>query len=354
VANDRAYDDMTSPWWSPARHADIRRFLAARNAVTRSFRAWFDEQGFTEVETGILQVSPGNETHLHAPRTELSCADGARATRYLRTSPEFAAKKLLAAGEQKIFEFARVFRDRERGDLHLPEFTMLEWYRANAAYDAVMADCVVLIAHAAQATGIGQFSFRGRMADPFAEPDMLTVAAAFERFAGIDLLSTIANGEGDRDRLAAVGHQRVRITEDDTWSDIFSKVLVEHVEPNLGQGRLTVLFEYPVPEAALARAKPSDPRVAERFEVYACGVELANGFGELTDAAEQRHRFTLAMDEKQRRYGERYPLDEDFLDAVARMPQASGVALGFDRLVMLASGALRIDQVVWTPPAGEA
>jgi elongation factor P--(R)-beta-lysine ligase len=345
---------MTSPWWSPARHADIRPFLAARNAVTRSIRAWFDEQGFTEVETGILQVSPGNETHLHAPRTELSRADGSRATRYLRTSPEFAAKKLLAAGEQKIFEFARVFRDRERSDLHLPEFTMLEWYRANAAYDAVMIDCVVLIARAAQATGIGQFSFRGRMADPFAEPEILTVAAAFERFAGIDLLSTIANGEGDRDRLAAAGHRRVRITEDDTWSDIFSKLLVEHVEPNLGQGRLTVLFEYPVPEAALARAKPSDPRVAERFEVYACGVELANGFGELTDAVEQRHRFTLAMDEKQRRYGERYPLDEDFLDAVARMPQASGVALGFDRLVMLASGALRVDQVVWTPPAGEA
>src|SRR6202044_4146432 len=151
-------------------------------------------------------VSPGNETHLHAPRTELIQADGTRATRYLRTSPEFAAKKLLAAGEQKIFEFARVFRDRERSDLHLPEFTMLEWYRANAAYDAVMADSVVVIAHAAQATGIGQFSFRGRMADPFAEPEILTVAAAFERFAGIDLLSTITNGKGDRDLLAAGGH----------------------------------------------------------------------------------------------------------------------------------------------------
>jgi elongation factor P--(R)-beta-lysine ligase len=344
---------MTSPWWSRARHADIRPFLAARNAVTRSIRAWFDEQGFVEVETGILQVSPGNETHLHAPRTELTGSDGTSVTRYLRTSPEFAAKKLLAAGEEKIFELARVFRDRERGDLHLPEFTMLEWYRANASYDAVMADCVVVIAHAAQATGIGQFSFRGRTADPFAEPELLTVAAAFERYAGIDLLSTIANGEGDRDRLAAAGHQRVRITDDDTWSDIFSKVLVEHVEPNLGQGRLTVLFEYPAPEAALARAKAADPRVAERFEVYACGVELANGFGELTDAAEQRHRFTLAMDEKQRRYGERYPLDEDFLAAVGQMPPASGVALGFDRLVMLASGAVRIDQVVWTKPAGE-
>ena len=170
-------DKNTSPWWSAARHTDIKPFLAARGAVTRAIRAWFDEQGFTEVETAILQVSPGNETHLHAPRTELVASDGGRATRYLRTSPEFACKKLLAAGETRIFEFARVFRDRERGRLHLPEFTMLEWYRANAAYDAVMADTVVLIAHAAQATGIGQFSFRGRTADPFAEPELLTVAA---------------------------------------------------------------------------------------------------------------------------------------------------------------------------------
>ncbi|MBR1280548.1 EF-P lysine aminoacylase GenX [Bradyrhizobium sp. AUGA SZCCT0177] len=346
--------DQPSPWWSPARHADRKPFLMARAAITKGLRAWFDEQGFAEAETGILQVSPGNETHLHAPRTELTGGDGTRALRYLRTSPEFAAKKLLAAGEDKIFEFARVFRDRERGDLHLPEFTMLEWYRANAAYDAIMADTIVVIAHAAQATGIGQFSFRGRITDPFAEPELLTVATAFEQFAGIDLLATVAGGEGDRRALAEASKSRVRIADDDTWSDIFSKVLVEHIEPNLGQGCLTVLFEYPVPEAALARAKASDPRVAERFEVYACGVELANGFGELTDAAEQRRRFAQAMDEKARRYGERYPLDEDFLQAVAVMPQASGVALGFDRLVMLASGALRVDQVVWTPPAGEA
>jgi elongation factor P--(R)-beta-lysine ligase len=349
-----AGNDQLSPWWSARRHTDIRPFLTARNAIAKAVRAWFEEQGFVEVETGILQISPGNETHLHAPRTELTAADGTRATRYLRTSPEFACKKLLAAGEQKIFEFARVFRDRERGDLHLPEFTMLEWYRANATYDAVMADSVVVIAHAAQATGIGRFSFRGRTADPFAEPELLTVAAAFERFAGIDLLATVAEGEGDRGALAAAAMTRVRITEDDTWSDIFSKVLVEHVEPHLGQGRLTVLFEYPAPEAALARAKKSDPRVAERFEVYACGVELANGFGELTDPAEQRHRFTLAMDEKQRRYGERYPLDDDFLVAMAQMPEASGIALGFDRLVMLASGAVRLDQVVWTPPGADA
>jgi lysyl-tRNA synthetase class 2 len=348
-----AGDKPMSPFWSPSRHLDRRPFLQARGAITGALRGFFAEQGFIEVETSVLQISPGNETHLHAPRTEIMRPDGSRVSRYLRTSPEFACKKLLAAGETRLFEFARVFRDRERGDLHLPEFTMLEWYRADAPYDAIMADCVVLIARAAQATGIGTFAFRGRTADPFAEPELVTVAGAFEQLAGIDLLATISGGEGDRASLARAAAGKVRVAEDDSWSDIFSKVLVEHVEPHLGQGRLTILFEYPSPEAALARVKAGDPRVAERFEVYACGVELANGFGELTDAEEQRKRFTQSMAEKQRRYGEAYPLDEDFLDAVAAMPEASGVALGFDRLVMLASGASRIDQVVWTPPANE-
>jgi lysyl-tRNA synthetase class 2 len=342
-----------SPWWASARHRDRRPFLQARSAVVKVLRAWFDAQGFTEVDTAVLQTSPGNETHLHAPATGLTLADGTFLKQYLRTSPEFACKKLLAAGEQKIVEFARVFRDRERGALHLPEFTMLEWYRAGATYDAVMADCVTVIAHAAQATGIGKFSFRGLAADPFAEPEMLTVADAFLRFAGMDVLATLDDGLPDRAALAVAAARYVRIADDDTWSDIFSKVLVESIEPKLGQGRLTVLYEYPSPEAALARPKISDPRVAERFEVYACGVELANGFGELTDSNEQRRRFETAMDEKERRYGERYPLDEEFLAAVDVMPAASGVALGLDRLVMLASGASRIDQVVWTPPRGE-
>jgi len=308
-----AQEEKPSPWWSGDRHADTRPFLAARSAITKATRAWFDDQGFVEIETSILQVSPGNETHLHA------AAHGARRRRWrahdtlLADLAGIRLQEIAGRGRnQDLRTCPGVPRPRAR-HLHLPEFTMLEWYRANATYDAVMADSVVIVAHAAQATGIGRFSFRGRTADPFAEPELLTVATAFERFAGIDLLATVADGQGDRESLAAVVGQQVRITADDTWSDIFSKVLVEHIEPNLGQGRLTLLFEYPVPEAALARAKPSDPRVAERFEIYACGVELANGFGELTNASEQRRRFMLAMDEKQRRYGERYPLDEDFL-----------------------------------------
>ncbi len=343
-------DTPQSPWWAPDRHADRRPFLKARSAIARGLRAWFEAEGFTEVETSILQHSPGNETHLHAASARVTLPSGAHHTRYFRTSPEFACKKLLAAGETKIVEFARVFRDREQGDLHLPEFTMLEWYRAGSPYDAVITDTVAVIAGAARTTGARLFSFRGRIADPFAQPERLTVAEAFERYAAIDLLSTVPGGRPDRAALAAQAVRWVRVDDDDDWSDLFSKVLVAQVEPNLGQGRLTVLCDYPAPEAALARVKPSDHRVAERFEVYACGVELANGFAELTDAAEQRARFVAAMDEKEARYGERYPLDEDFIAAVAQMPPASGVALGFDRLVMLASGALRIDQVAWTPP----
>jgi lysyl-tRNA synthetase class 2 len=342
-----------TPWWDRNRHADKRPFLEKRAAITDRVRGFLRSQGFVEVETPILQVSPGNETHLHAPRTELMDRDGNQQTRYLRTSPEFAAKKLLAAGEAKIFELARVFRDRERGDLHLPEFTMLEWYRAASPYGTVMADACAVAVAAAEAAETKVFAFRGREADPFAVPEGLTVAEAFLGYAGIDLLPTIEAGEGNREALAAAARSLVRIAEDDTWSDIFSKILVEHVEPKLGQERMTLLYEYPAPESALARVSESDARVAERFELYACGVELANGFGELTDAVEQRRRFEMSMDEKQRRYGERYPLDEDFLAALAEMPQASGVAMGFDRLVMLAAGATKIDQVVWMPPAGD-
>lgn len=349
-----AMDTKPTPWWERNRYADRRPFLVKRGAMTDHVRELLRGQGFAEVETAILQVSPGNETHLHAPRTEVRDRGGEPLTRYLRTSPEFAAKKLLAAGEQKIFEFARVFRDRERGDLHLPEFTMLEWYRAQSPYAAVMDDSCAVVRAAAEAAGTSLFAFRGREADPFAEVERLTVAEAFSRHAGIDLLHTIDGGEGDRGALAEAARSAVRLAEDDTWSDIFAKVLVEHVEPKLGRGRLTLLYAYPAPESALARVSRDDPRTAERFELYACGVELANGFGELTDAVEQRRRFETAMDEKQRRYGERYPLDEDFLAALAEMPAASGAALGFDRLVMLAAGATRIDQVVWMPPAGDA
>ena len=334
-----------SPWWAPGVYADRRPFLLGRARVTAALRAWFGTRDFVEAETAILQVSPGNEAHLHAFATEL-IGDAGRMPLYLHTSPEFAAKKLLAAGEPRLFTFARVFRNRERSALHHPEFTMLEWYRANEPYDVLIADCAALLAAAAQAAGTTRFAFRGREADPFAPPERLTVAEAFGRYANIDLLSTL----DDRDALAAAAAgQGIRVAADDTWADIFSGVLVERIEPRLGIGRATILDEYPTSEAALARPTAHDPRVAERFELYVCGVEIANAFGELTDPAEQRRRFEAEMAEKARVHGERYPLDEDFLAALAQMPPASGIALGFDRLAMLATGAQRIEQVLWTP-----
>jgi lysyl-tRNA synthetase class 2 len=339
------------PWWSAHRHADRRPLLLLRNRIKAGFRAHFEAEGFTEVECGALAVSPGNEAHLHAFATHALTTAGEKRRLYLHTSPEFAAKKLLAAGETRIFDFARVFRNRERGTLHAPEFTMLEWYRAGEPYETIQADCLALLARAAEIAGATAFRYRDRACDPRAAPQRLTVADAFTYHAGIDLMTTLSPmGVGDRDALAVKARRAgFAVADHDTWSDIFSKVLTAAIEPRLGSGAPTLLIEYPRCEAALARAAPHDARVAERFELYACGVELANGFGELTDPAEQRARFESEMAEKQRIYGERYPVDEDFLAALEHMPQASGVALGFDRLVMLATGAPRIDDVLWTP-----
>jgi len=343
-------------WWTTQRHADRRPALLARGRIRKALRQHFEREGFLEVECAILQHSPGNEAHLHAFATERIAAGGGRETLYLHTSPEFACKKLIAAGERRIFEFSRVFRNREQGALHAPEFTMLEWYRAQEDYQRVMADCIDALRTAADAVPSRAFSFRGRRCDAFSEPERLTVTDAFDRFAGIDLLSTLSNeGEGDRVALARAAEATgLEPAANDSWSDIFSKLLVARVEPNLGHERPTLLYEYPRCEAALARATPHDPGVAERFELYACGIELANGFGELTDATEQRRRFEAEMVEKQRIYGERYPLDDDLLAALPHMPQTSGVALGFDRLVMLALGAPHIEDVIWTPAGTRA
>jgi lysyl-tRNA synthetase class 2 len=343
----------SSTWWRAGVHADRRPFLLARNRITRAFRGWFEDQGFEEVEAAALQVSPGNEAHLHAFATEALTIAGEASPLYLHTSPEFACKKLLAAGEEKIFSLGKVWRNRERGPLHHPEFTMLEWYRTKAPYQTLMDDCATLLTLAAETAGTARLDFRGMTCDPFAAPERLSVAEAFARHAGVDLLSSVAvDGATDRDALAdAARTAGIRIAEDDSWADIFSRIIVEKVEPRLGEGRATILCEYPISEAALARPKDADPRVAERFELYACGVELANAFGELTDPVEQRRRFLIEMDEKARIYGERYPIDEDFLAALAHMPAASGSALGFDRLVLLATGARRIEDVIWTPVA---
>jgi lysyl-tRNA synthetase class 2 len=339
------------PWWDAQTHADRRPLLRTRGALKSALRGWFEAQGFTEVECGALVASPGNETHLHAFETALTAPDGTHRPLYLHTSPEFAAKKLLAAGETRIFDFARVFRNRERGRLHAPEFTMLEWYRAHQDYDAVIADALALLWLAADVAGAETLRHRDAQCDPRATADRITVAQAFTHLAGIDLLATLSpQGEGDAAALRSRARRGgVSVADDDDWSDMFAKILTLRIEPRLGLERPCILYEYPVCEAALARVSPRDARVAERFELYACGVELANGFGELTDPVQQRTRFENEMTKKEKVYGLRYPLDEDFLAALAHMPPASGVALGFDRLVMLATGAPNIDAVLWTP-----
>lgn len=336
-----------SVWWSPEEHARRRGHLLARASIKAGLRAWFGREGFLETECGALVISPGNEAHLHAFHTQYVTESGQIRTLYLHTSPEFAMKKLLAAGETRIFDFARAYRNREVGGRHSPEFTMLEWYRAGAEMAAVMDDSTTIARVAAEAAGTDRLVWKGHVCDPFAEPEWLTLAEAFDRYAGIDLTGHLEDAAAFRAAALAAG---IGVPEGATWTDVFSAILVTRIEPHLGMGRLTFLHRYPISEAALSRPAPDDPRFAERFELYACGVELANGYRELTDANLLVSRQEAEMDLKEAVYGERYPLDPDFVAAVAAMPEASGVALGFDRLVMLASGASSIRDVLWTPP----
>ena len=343
-----------SPFWARQAHADRRPFLLARARIVAALRGWFAARDFVEVETAALQVSPGNETHLHAFATDLISPAGASARRYLRTSPEFACKKLLSAGEPRIVEFARVFRNRERGALHAPEFTMLEWYRAQAPYETLMEDCAR--DHRAwppQAAGTARLAFRGREIDPFAAPEYLTVARG---------LCALCRHRSDGELVAARSRPgralrrpppRPASGSPTTTIGATSSAVCWWSASSRGSASAAPPCSMNIPPRSRPwrGRKPSDPRVAERFELYACGVELANGFGELTDPVEQRRRLAAEMAEKERIYGERYPLDEDFLAALAQMPPASGVALGLDRLVMLATGAPHIDHVMWTPAA---
>ncbi|HEV7369647.1 EF-P lysine aminoacylase EpmA [Arenibaculum sp.] len=348
-------DPNRPPWWHPDRHAARRDALRSRSRIARAVRAFFEADGFVEVDTPALQVSPGMEPHLHAFATELVGANpDDRLRLHLHTSPEFAMKKLLVAGEPRIFQLAHVFRNAERSGTHSPEFTMLEWYRAGAGYADLMEDCVALVRAAAGAAGRRTFLWRGQPCDPFLDWEVLSVEDAFRRHAGIDLLATAPDPTAPDAALLAREAERVGIAPHpgDTWEDLFFRISLERVEPRLGMVRPTFLADYPVSMAALSRPKPDDPRLAERFELYICGLELANAFGELTDAAVQRARFEADMALRERIYGERYPVDEDFLAALELgMPDSAGIALGFDRLVMLCTGTEAIDDVLWAPVA---
>jgi lysyl-tRNA synthetase class 2 len=316
----------SQPWQTlPDRISLLRR----RAHLGQAVRAFFTARGYTEVETPYAVRAPGEEVHLRATPAGRN---------WLHTSPEFAMKKLLAGGAGPIFQLARVWRDEPWSDTHAPEFTMLEWYTLGADMQALMDETFALLT----ATLPPVVTCRG-VATRLENPEFLTVAEAFQRYAGADVLGTA----GDAPALAAQAGARLREGED--WEDLFFRLLLEHVEPNLGRERPTFLTHWPAAQAALARKCPADPRVAERFELYVCGIELANAFVELTNADEQLTRF---LDDRARRhalYGPDWPLDDEFLAAVGRLPACSGIALGFDRLAMLATGAPRIADVLWLP-----
>jgi lysyl-tRNA synthetase class 2 len=319
-------------WWRPERFARRREALVVRARIAAALRAWLASQEFLEVETPALQVSPGLEPHLFAFETRLRDPHGgSERVRYLRTSPEFTLKKLLAAGLPRIFELAHSFRNAERSSTHHPEFTMLEWYRAGATYESLCSDCEAILRVAADAAGVTTLRWRGAECDPRAPAERVTVRDAFAKHAGLELAELRRGGR-------------------EAFEDAFFRAFLESVEPKLGIGRATLLVDWPIELAALARAKPSDSTVAERVELFVCGLELANGWSELTDAAEQRRRFERDVAEKARLYGERYPIDPDFMAALEfGLPESAGMALGFDRLVMCATGAERIDDVLFAP-----
>jgi lysyl-tRNA synthetase class 2 len=325
--------------WRPDRLADRMPFLRRRALLTQGVRAFFAGRGYTEVETPYAVATPGEEVHLHALRTEAGDALGNRRALWLHTSPEFAMKKLLAGGAGPIFQMARVWRDREGSRRHQVEFTMLEWYRPGLDFDGLMHETEALLRAV-----LPPLVRSGGVETAISGFERLTVAEAFRRHAGADVLGTA----GDAAALAASAG--VALRDGETWEDLFFRLLLDQVEPHLGRARPTFLTHWPAAQAALARRDPTDPRVALRFELFVCGMELANAFEELTDADEQEARF---IEDRARRHamgGPDWPMDDDLLAALRHgMPPASGIALGFDRLAMIAAGADRIDQVQWVP-----
>lgn len=330
-----------------------RDLIRSRMALARLLREALAAMGYDEVETPTLVRAPGMEPPIQAFRTEFVPELGGVKARplWLHTSPEFAMKRLLADGWERIFQLARVFRNGEVSPTHNPEFTMLEFYRAGCDYHGLMDDLEVLVRSLARGMGHPRtLTWNGRELDLAVRFERLTVRDAMLRETGLDVRVL---DSADALRHAAVARGFHVPDSATTWDDVFFSVFVTAVEPKLGAGRPTFLIEYPARLAALARLKPGDGTVAERFELYANGLELANGFSELIDAAEQRRRFTAEQAERRALGREVYPIDEVFLEAVAKMPEASGVAVGFDRLAMLLCGARVIDDVLLFPANDE-
>jgi len=340
---------MYQPNWKRCRFNNaLRSRLEKRSEIVFGIREFFRGRGFLEVETPTVVALPGMEPNLEPFRTEVTRNDGARFAAHLITSPEYACKKLLASGFKRIFEITRCYRNGEPWDGgHNPEFTMIEWYRAGADYTAIMADTEELVADLARRfRGGTEITYQGKQIDVAAPWERLTVAEAFDRFTGIDLPAMIDDPERFRQALAERG---LEAGDGDTFDDMFFRVFLRDIEPKLGAERPVILYEYPRQMAALARMKAADPRFAERFEAYVCGLELCNAFSELTDAAEQVRRLEEEAAERARLGRHEYPIDRQFIEAVGMMPEAAGIALGVDRLVMLLTDAPTIKDVLFFP-----
>lgn len=343
------------PWWRPERFARRRAGLELRARLMMAFRQYFAHEGFIEVDTPVLQRSPCMEPHLAAFATRYETPRGQEYPLYLATSPEFTCKKLLVAGVERLYQLSHMFRNGEGSSRHHPEFMLLEWYRAHEGAEALMQDCEKLLRITAALSGKAQVVYRGLSCDITQDAERLTVAGAFQRYCGIDLLGTMdgAFESPSPARLKAQAQRLgVHVADDDAWDDIVLRLLAEKIEPFLGAGRPAFLMDYPLPMAALAKPHTQDPRLAQRFELYIAGMEMANAFVELTDPVVQRARFEADMRLRAARYGQAYPLEEDFLAALAHgMPDAAGIALGFDRLMMLAAGTENITDILWAPVA---
>ncbi len=321
-------------WWKPEIFAKQKPYLEKRAKIIADIRKFFDAQDYLEVETPALQISPCMEPHIQAFKTDYLGRE-----MYLHTSPEFAMKKLLVAGMPRIYQLAKVFRNEHQSSLHEPEFTLLEWYHVGIDYKKLMQETVELIRTVTKE----KIVYKSTECDVHAEWEVITLVEALQKYAGVDISNNLEDLAHIKAEAKRIG---VYTSPDDDWQNALLKIFMDKVEPNIGSPVPTIIYDYPISMAALARAKPDDPRFAERFELYICGVELCNAFGELTDAKIQRERFEHDVRLREETYGDKYPVDEDFLSAIEHgLPECSGNALGIDRLVMLLTGAERIDMV---------